>query len=456
MARPLLKRPRRRVARVGGKGVFGLPPPAVLALLYAGLIVLGALALKLPAAHTQPLSWGDALFTACSAVTVTGLVVVDTGTAFTALGQGVILALIQLGGLGLMVFAVMVLSALGLPIGLSQSMVLREDLNRTSLSDLALCVKMILRVVILAEVVGAALLAFVFVPELGWSAGLWAALFHSISAFNNAGFALWPDGLSGWVADPLVNLVVPALFIVGGIGFAVISELWSIRRWHRLSLHSKLTLAGTGGLLAVSTLLFALLEWRNPGTLGALDSTWARLQAAWFQAATTRTAGFNTVDIGATHDSTALLVMVLMMIGGGSTSTAGGIKITTFIVLLLATVAFFRRREELDAFGRSIPLDQVLKVMALVTISGLSVTTAIFVMSLSHDGEFLDMAFEAASAFGTTGLSRGATGDLDALGRTVIMVLMFMGRVGPLTLGFMLSMRMPPRVRYPREQVFLG
>lgn len=442
--------------RVGGKGVFGLPPPAVLAVLYAGLIVLGALALKLPAAHTQPLSWGDALFTACSAVTVTGLAVVDTGTAFTALGQGVILVLIQLGGLGLMVFAVMVLSALGLPIGISQSIFLREDLNRTSLSDLAVFVRMILRVVLWAEAAGALVLCFVFVPDLGWAPGIWAAVFHSVSAFNNAGFALWPDSLSAWADDPLVNLAIPALFILGGIGFAVISEVYSVRRWRQLSLHSKLMLSGTAGLLAISTLLFAVLEWRNPGTLGALDGGWARFQAAWFQAATTRTAGFNSVDIGATHDSTALMLMVLMVIGGGSTSTAGGIKVTTFIVLLLATLAFFRRRDALEAFGRSIPLDQVLKVMALVTITGLSISTAIFVMSLSHDGEFLDMAFEAASAFGTTGLSRGATGDLDALGRTVIMALMFMGRVGPLTLGFMLSMRTPPRVRYPREQVFLG
>jgi trk system potassium uptake protein TrkH len=433
-----------------------IPPPAVLALLYAALIVAGAALLKLPGASNGPLGWSDAFFTATSAVTVTGLVVVDTGSHFTLFGQAVILALIQLGGLGLMTFAVLVMSMLGLPIGVPHRMFLREELNQTSISELLRLVRVILRVVLACELAGAAVLAAVFVPDLGWGAGLWSALFHAVSAFNNAGFGLFPDSLSRWATDPVINVAVPALFIVGGIGFSVLWDLYRVRGWRKLSLHTKLTLAGTAFLIAWSVAAFAVLEWRNPETLGQIQGAAGRLAVSWFQAVTTRTAGFNTVDIGALHDSTALMLVSLMLIGGGSTSTAGGIKVTTFIVLLLATVAFFKRRTSLHAFGRSLGHEEVMKVLALTTLSLLIVMIGIFVISISHDGDFLDMAFEVASAFGTVGLSRGATGDLDGVGRAVIALIMFVGRVGPLTLGFFLATRVPPRVRYPASVVFLG
>lgn len=435
---------------------IAIPPPAVLAMLYAGLIGFGALALKVPGAAVAPLSWADALFTAASAVTVTGLAVADTGSAFSVGGQAVILALIQLGGLGLMTFAALVLSMLGRPLGLPQRVFLRDDLNQTSIAALLRLVRVILRVVAVCELAGAAVLATVFVPALGWGPGLWSALFHSVSAFNNAGFALFTDNLSRWVADPVVTVAVPALFIVGGIGFIVLWEIWEKRNWAGLSLHAKLTLAGTAALLAWGFLGFALLEWTNPLTLGGLDGWGARLAAAWFQGATTRTAGFNTVDIGAIHDSTALMLMTLMLIGGGSTSTAGGIKVTTFIVLLLATVAFFRRRSTLHAFGRSLGVDEVLKVLALGMVSVLVVMSSLFATAISHDGDFLDLAFEVVSAFGTVGLSRGVTAELDGIGRAVIVLLMFIGRVGPLTLGFFLATRLRPRIRYAPGRVFLG
>jgi trk system potassium uptake protein TrkH len=436
--------------------VVSLPPPATLALLYAGLIALGAGLLKLPGATALPVSWSDALFTATSAVTVTGLVVVDPGAHFTLFGQAVLLVLIQLGGLGLMVFAVLVLAMLGLPIGMSQRMILREDLNQTSMADLIALVGRILRVVLACELLGVLALATVFVPDFGWGPGLWHALFHTVSAFNNAGFALFPDGLSRWVAEPVVNLAIPALFIFGGLGYSVVYEVWERRAWRRLSLHTKLTLAGTAGLIAWSVPTFALLEWDNPGTLGALVGAGDRLWASWFQAVTTRTAGFNTLDIGALHDSTALMFMLLMVIGGGSTSTAGGIKVTTFVVLILATLAFFQRRTSLQVFGRSLGQEEVMKVLALVTVSLLAVMVALFLMTIAQDGAFVEIAFEVASAFGTVGLTMGVTAELDGLGRAVIMALMFIGRVGPLTLGFFLASRAAPRVRYPSSRVFLG
>ncbi len=433
-----------------------IPPPAVLALLYAALIALGALLLMLPFAARVPVSLGGALFTATSATTVTGLAVLDTGTSFTAFGQAVILALIQLGGLGIMTFTVLLLAMLGVPVGMPHRIFLREDLNQTSVADLLRLVRVILRVVLACEIAGAALLAPVFVPEFGWGAGLWYALFHAVSAFNNAGFALFPDSLSRFATSPLVNLVVPGLLIVGGIGYSVLADLHAVRRWRGLTLHSKLMLVGTTALLIGSTAIFAALEWRNPGTLGRFDSVGNKLVASWFQAATTRTAGFNTLDIAALHDSTSLMFMALMLIGGGSTSTAGGIKVTTFIVLLLATLSFFRRRATVHAFGRSLEHQDVLKVLALTVLTLSLVFFATFLVSITHDGAFLDMAFEVASALGTVGLSRGATGELDGWGRVVIGILMFIGRVGPLTLGFVLAARVPPRVRYPSGTVFLG
>ncbi|MCA2006217.1 TrkH family potassium uptake protein [Tritonibacter mobilis] len=434
----------------------GLPPPLILALLYFSSIFVGALLLWMPMSHTGAVGFGDAFFTSASAVTVTGLAVVDTGSDLTVIGQVILALLIQLGGLGLMAFAVLLLSALGLPVGLPQRLVLREDLNQRSLGGLAIIVRTIMLVALVCELAGAAILSFVFVPDLGWPMGLWHAVFHSISAFNNAGFALYSDSLSGYVNDPIINLTIPALFILGGLGFVVVGDLVRARSWRRLNLHSKLMLTGTLSLILLGWVGFAALEWTNPATLGGLPDTASRLWASWFQAVTPRTAGFNTVDTGGMHDSTTLMTMSLMLVGGGSTSTAGGIKVTTLIVLLIGTVAFFRRQTALHVFGRSLGVEDVMKVMALTTISMFIVLAGIFLISISHDEEFLDLAFEATSAFGTVGLSRGATGELDGFGRVVIIAIMFLGRVGPLTLGFFLATHSRPRVRYPKGDVYLG
>lgn len=446
----------KRLKWISLRGRLQIPPPAILAALYALLITLGAVLLKLPFATSGWITWSDAIFTAASAVTVTGLIVIDTGSDLTMFGQGVVLVLIQLGGLGLMTFAVLVLSMLGLPVTMSQRIFLREDLNQTSISDLLLLVRAILKVVLACELVGVALLSIVFVPEFGWGIGLWHALFHTISAFNNAGFALFPDSLSQWVGNPIINLTVPALFIFGGLGFIVVTELYAMRTWRSFSLHTKLMIAGTLALIVWSVLAFAALEWTNPSTLGGIDGIGDKLWASWFQGVTTRTAGFNTVDIAGIHDSTAMMFMSLMVIGGGSTSTAGGIKVTTFIVLLLATIAFFKRRQQLHVFGRSIGTNEVMKVLALAMVSLLTVFIAIFLITISHDREFLDLAFEVTSAFGTVGLSRGATGELDTFGRAVIVAVMFIGRVGPLTLGFFLATHSKPRISYPSSKVYLG
>lgn len=433
-----------------------MPPPLILAAVYGVLVLVGAAVLKLPVSHVVPMSWSDAIFTATSAVTVTGLAVIDTGGDLTYFGQGVLLLLIQLGGLGLMTFAVLVLGALGLPIGITGHIYLREDLNQTSFGRLTKLVRTILKVVLVCEGAGAALLALVFVPEYGVARGLWEAVFHSVSAFNNAGFSTFPEGLVPYATDPVVNIVIPFLFITGGIGYVVLQDIFRERRWQSWSLHTRIMLIGTAVLIVWSVGCFAALEWSNPATLGQHDSALARLTVSWFQGVTTRTAGFNTTDIGGLHDSTSLMVISMMLIGGGPTSTAGGIKVTTFVVMILATLAFFRRQTQLHAFGWSIGLEQVLKVMALTAISVLTVFVGVFLVTASHDGHFLDIAFEVASAFGTVGLSRGYTPELSEFGRAVIGAIMFLGRVGPLTLGYFLATRVSPRVRYPEGQVFLG
>ena len=431
-------------------------PPAILALIYATFIALGGVVLFLPFSNTGDVSFSDALFTAASAVTVTGLVVVDTGSDFTLIGQVVIALLIQIGGLGLVTFAVLLLSLLGQTIGMSQRLVLRDELGQTGMSEVMGLVRVVVVVALIAEGLATLILMTVFVPEFGWTHGFWQALFHAISAFNNAGFSLFSDSLSGYVADPVINITITLLFILSGLGFVVLADLKRHRRWSGLSLHSKLMLSGTAGLIGFACVMFAALEWNNPATLGGLDGTGARVLASWFQAVTPRTAGFNTLDYAAMEDSTTVMTMALMLVGGGPSSTAGGIKVTTLIVLVLATLAFFRRQERLHVFGRSLGLSEVMKVLALTALSIFIVLIGLFLASITYEGDFLDLLFEVCSAFGTVGLSRGATGELDDFGRAVIILIMFVGRLGPLTLAFFLATQTKPKVGYPEGKVLLG
>lgn len=431
-------------------------PPAVLAAIYAIFIFLGAVALRLPWSNSGNVTFSDAFFTAASAVTVTGLVVVDTGSDFTLIGQVIIAFLVQIGGLGLMTFAALLLTMLGLTIGMPQRLVLRDELGQTSVSELMALVRIVVIVALAAETVATVILMTVFVPEFGWAQGFWQALFHAISAFNNAGFSLFADSLMGYVANPTVNITITVLFILSGLGFVVLADMNRQRRWSKLNLHSKLMLTGTLFLILFSWLMFAILEWSNPATLAGLESDGARLLASWFQAVTPRTAGFNTLDYAVMEDSTTVMTLALMLIGGGPSSTAGGIKVTTLIVLALATLAFFRKQERLHIFGRSLGISEIMKVLSLTSISIFLVFVGLFLISLTYRGDFLDLLFEVCSAFGTVGLSRGATGELDEFGRVLIALIMFVGRLGPLTLAFFLASQVRPKVGYPEGKVFLG
>ena len=433
-----------------------LPAPALLALLYLSWITVGALLLMLPVASTDGITWSDAFFTATSAVTVTGLVVVDSGTAFTTFGQGVLMLLIQLGGMGLMTFAVLVLSSLGMQIGLAQRQFLREEMGLASLGGLLDIVWVVFRVVLVCELIGMAIMAFVFVPDFGWREGLWQAAFHSISAFNNAGFSLFSNSLMEYVDRPLIIFTISIQFIVAGLGFAVLSDILVYGKWQKFSLHTRLMLVGTLTLILISCLGYGILEWNNPETLAGLASSGEKFNAIWFEAVTPRTAGFNSMNTAAMQDSTTLMTIVLMVIGGGSTSTAGGIKVTTAVVLLLATIAFFRNSGRMKAFGYSVGLQQGLKVMALLTISLFVILAGLFLIVATHDMDFLIAAFEVTSAFGTVGLSQGATSELNDFGRAIICLIMFLGRLGPLTLGLFLASKTTPRIQYPEGTIYLG
>lgn len=431
-------------------------PPRLLLESFLVLIGIGACLLKLPFAAVEPVTWMEAAFTATSAVTVTGLVVVDTGSQFTLFGQLVILTLIQLGGLGLMTFAVLTALALGFKLRLQHQLVAQEAFNEISLQTARRAGGSIALFALTAEAIGIVLLGLFFVPELGWTEGVYQALFYTISAFNNAGFALSPDSLSAYVDHPGISLSVTALFITGGLGYIVIMELVDKRCWSRLSVYVKVILLATLLLNLVATAAILLLEFGNPATLGALDSFWDKALAAWFQGVTPRTAGFNTLDIGALTAGTSVLMLLLMFIGGAPNSTASGIKISTFVILLAATRSFLRGNLNVSFFRRSLSSETVLKALATVTIGMATVFVGVLTLSILVEDDFLDIAFEVVSAFGTVGLSRGTTSELGTAGQLVIMAVMLIGRLGPLTLGYTLTVRRKSHVRFAKTEFPVG
>ncbi|WFF42590.1 Ktr system potassium transporter B [Salinicola endophyticus] len=437
--------------------VLRLSPPEVLLIGFALLCALGALLLWLPGSAVRPLAWHEALFTATSAVTVTGLSVIDVGHDLTFTGQAVLLVLIQIGGLGFMTFAALTVLLIGARLPIQQQNLVREALGEIAFSDVRHLVSLVILFAMLVEGLGTALLAAHWVPEYGWRLGLWNSLFHAISAFNNAGFSTWSDSLMGEVDDPLVNGVITLLFIVGGLGFVVVSDLYRQRRWSRLAMQTKVVLLATLWLNLIATAILLGLEWSNPKTLGAIGDIFGRVQAAWFQAVTPRTAGFNTLDTSALTNASTLLTMVLMFIGAGSSSTASGIKITTFVVLLLTARAFYRNTEQPTAFGRSIPQETVIKAITVALAGVLLVVLTLFGLTITDpDKRFLDLAFESVSAFGTVGLSRGVTSDISLPGQLLLGITMLLGRVGPLSVGYFLATRRARGVRYARGDIQIG
>ncbi|AVJ54942.1 Ktr system potassium transporter B [Idiomarina sp. OT37-5b] len=443
------KRPRTR------RRSINLSPPVILASGFLGLIVLGTLLLKLPFATEQPITWLESLFTATSAVTVTGLVVVDTGATFSGFGLSVITLLIQAGGLGFMTFAVVAAISLGGQVGLKQQMLAKEVMQQTSLGSIKKTAFAVVTLALVAEAIAIVVMTVYWTAEKGFVNALLESVFYAVSAFNSAGFVLTPNGLVDYQAERTITLLISVLFVIGGLGFSVINNIYEKRRWNRFSVYSKAILIATLLINAVAMAILWLLESGNPATIGNMP-WYDQAVNAWFQAVTPRSAGFNTVDTGAMTEASAVFTLLLMFIGGGSMSTAGGIKLGTFIILLLATYTFLRRREAVTLGDRTIPQDLVMKALAVTIVYLGLIFAGIFALMILNSLPFIDIAFEVLSASATVGLSRGITAEVTDSSQLILIFLMFAGRLGPLTLGYFVATPKKRHVRYPDTDIQVG
>lgn len=456
--------------------------PRTVCLGFLAVIIVGTILLTLPFASTDPWKWNHivvAIFTATSAVCVTGHAVVDTGTYFSPFGQLTILALVQVGGLGYMTVTTFLLLLLGRRFGLKEKVAIQQALDRTGIQGAAQLLKSIVATTLLFEITGIFLLWIVFSLDSRLDSALydgrfahplarvWLAIFHSISAFNNAGFSLFSENLIPYQSSIPVNLVITGLIIFGGIGYDVLFEGYLLLRDRLmrrpnciiLSLNFKVAISTTLLLLAIGTVSFLLVELQNPATLAPMD--WkTRILAAWFQAVTPRTAGFNTIDIGKMTTAGLFITIALMFIGGSPGSTAGGIKTTTLRVLTSCTKAILQGKEEVTLYDREVPLSLILKAIgvAVGSIAAIIIIT-IMICLFDPDLPFVQILFDTVSAFATVGLSTGLTFDatLSDASKLALSAMMYIGRVGVLLLmGALLGDPKPSFVRYPEENLLVG
>ena len=432
------------------------------------LISIGTVLLMLPAASiSKSLNLVDALFTATSASCVTGLIVVDTGRSLSHLGQSVILVLIQAGGLGIMTISTLFLLIAGRRPSLTGQVVIQDTFTRGADRTVGSILKDVALFTFVFEALGTVLLFFRFFPERSMGEALYLAVFHAISAFCNAGFSVFTDSFVGYGNDWTLNLVICFLIISGGIGFPVLSELkrqWPLNRgkWSRLSLHTKLVLSTTAILLASGTLLILLMEWGN--TLAPFSSP-QRFLAAFFQAVSARTAGFNTLPIENMANETLFIFILLMFIGASPGSCGGGIKTSSLATLVLLGLSRLRGQLRPQVFYRTISEASIGKALSLVMVSTVVIVAGTLALLMSELGEiphylsrgkFLELLFEVVSAFGTVGLSTGVTTGLSTLGKLIITLTMFIGRIGPLVVALAISRRTTTRFYYADENIIVG
>jgi trk system potassium uptake protein len=444
-----------------------LSPSQFLTFSFLAIIAVGGLLLSLPlsAAPGRAISVLDAFFTSVSAVCVTGLIVVDTPVDLSVFGQVVVMLLIQAGGLGYMTMSTVLVSALGRTVTLQERLTLQEALNAQDMEGLVRFAGTVLKLTLAFELGGALVLALWWSPALGLGTASWYGLFHAVSAFNNAGFALWSDNLMSWRGDVVVNLVITTLIIAGGLGFFVWAELLGARRrMVRLSIHTRLVVWATALLLVGGTIAFLGLEWWNPRTLGELPFG-EKLLAAYFQSVTARTAGFNTIDIGAMTVPALFVMMALMFIGASPGGTGGGVKTSTFSITLAALWATVRGKDDTVIFKRRLAPELVAKAFFVSLIAFVTMNGVAWLLLLAEGRDLLKSLFETTSAFGTVGLSMseaGAPVSLSAffspVGKVLMMVMMFIGRLGPLTLAIAVARRssVPPKIRYPEGKILVG
>ena len=459
-----MKLPTKLYQFLSGRGRLRLSPMQIIAVVFAGIILVGTLLLMLPVSSRNGGSCGvlPALFTATSATCVTGLVLFDTWTQWTGFGQAVILCMIELGGLGFMSAASLVVFLFRKKVGLRQRMVIAQALSLNDMDGVVKLQKMVLFGSLSVQFVGALILFCRFLPEYGpKTAAIWG-VFHAVSAFCNAGFDIVGSVAPGasmilFQKDPLVLFTLMALIVVGGLGFFVWEEVVRIHNWRKLSVYTKLVLLVTGALIIVGMAFVLLLEWDNPGTLGPMP--WPqKILNALFQSVTVRTAGFMSVDQAALTEGGKAVSMILMLIGGSSGSTAGGVKTVTMLVLVLFVWSRLRGRDTVCVFKRTVPQKQVMDAMTIAFIMlALAVFGGIFISATSAAG-FVDGLYEAVSALATVGLTAGVTTQLTLPAQILIILYMYFGRVGILTLslGFLMSNRAQERYRYANTTLLIG
>ena len=447
-----------------GKRAKNLNATKIIAMVFALIILLGTLLLMLPVASRSGVSCGfrPALFTATSATCVTGLVLYDTWTQWSGFGQAVIISLIQIGGLGFMSVATLVFFLFRRRVGLKQRMVMAQALSLNDMDGVVQLQKLVIGGSLTVEGIGALILTLRFLPEVGIRKALRWGIFHSISAFCNAGFDIFGSFAPGsslipFQSDPVVLLTLGALVVIGGLGFLVWQEIVNLRSFQKFSVYTKLVLVTTAVLLTVGAVLIALLEWNNPATLGPM-SVGDKLLNSFFQSVTTRTAGFVSVDQGALTDAGKAVSILLMLVGGSSGSTAGGVKTVTVVVLLLFLWNRARGKGSVCVYRRTIPAGKVMDAMTIVMlVAGLAVLGAVFVCATSPMG-FIDALYETASAIATVGLTAGGTANLHVAAQFLIIVYMYFGRVGVLTisLGFLMGNQAEERFEYAPTNLLIG
>lgn len=448
--------------RLSKRGKFRTEQYIVMA--FAALILAGALLLTLPFASRSGESCGflTALFTATSATCVTGLVVVDTYLQWTGFGQVVILCLIQIGGLGFMTVVSVFFFLLHRKIGLQQRLIMAQGFGLNAVDGVVKLVQNVLRGTFLIELTGAVILALRFMQQFPFWQSLKLGIFHAVSAFCNAGFDILgfiqPGGnLIPYATDPIINLVIMALIVLGGLGFYVWIDVVRKKRFRNFSVHTKLVLVITACLIIGGAALVALFEWNNPATLGKMAAG-DKIMASFFQSVTCRTAGFMTVDQAALTESSKAVSIILMLIGGSSGSTAGGIKTVTIGVLIMSVLASARGKSRVTVFGRTISGEQIRQATTITCLMlFLAVGGAIF-MASSHGMHFLECLFETASALGTVGLSANLTPLLSSAARVLLIIFMFFGRVGIVTfsIGFLMGSQVNERFHYAETKVLIG
>lgn len=416
-------------------------PPRFLVSGFLVVIVLGALLLYLPIASKEGI-WTpllDCFFTATSATCVTGLVTVNTAAHWTTFGHIIIILLIQIGGLGFMTVATLMALLLGKRITLKDRLIIQEQMNTFSLSGMVKLIRYVIISTFLIEGVGAILLSFKFIPMFGLK-GIWYSIFHSISSFCNAGFdILGPNSLNDYITSPIVMLTVSFLIILGGVGFNVYMDITSNKlNFKKYTLHTKIVLVMTAILLMVGFFGVLILEYDNPETIGNQGAL-GKILGSWFQSVTVRTAGYTSVDQGALKDSTAAICMLLMFIGGAPAGTAGGIKTTTFATLWMVLINEIKGNEDIVVFERRIKFSVIRKAIAILMIGALWVAFVIFVMLIVEPYSLVDISYEVVSAFATVGLTRNLTPSLTTFSQILLMISMYLGRVGTMTLVFALA-----------------